>query len=167
MIIYQFIACDQKLPSFEEALADEEVKSYNELLKMGLTEDQIKIIGIDLTGIDRNKKVFLITLPEEFQNCSLTIKEDFQNPYARYLTDRKYIYKVTNVEKAIPQLGWYIGKYTETWKELELWRVIEDEYCVDSGGVPETVIKIRNVTLEILEDFYDGPVPNRIFLVQN
>jgi len=166
LAIYQFIACDQKLPSFEEALADEEVKSYNDLLKMGLTEEQIQIRGIDLTGIDRNKKVFLITLPEEFQNCSLTIEEDFQKPYAPFLSDRKFIYKVTSVEKAISQLGWYIGKYTETWKELELWRVIEDDYCVDSGGISQTIINIRNMTLDKLEDFYDGPVPNRIVLVQ-
>lgn len=167
MTIYQFIACNQKLATFEEALSDEEIKSYNELLQMGFTEKQIQIRGINLSKIDRNKKVFLINLPEELQNSPLVIGEDFYNPYARFLTDKKFIYKVTNVEKVVSHFAWYIGKYSTIWKELELWRVIEDDYSIDSSDVSKTVIHLRNLTLETLETFYEGTVPNQMVLFQD
>lgn len=167
MTVYEFIACNQKLSSFEEALADEEIKSYNELLKLGFTEEQIQIRGIDLSQIDRNKKVFLINLPEELQNSPLVIEEDFNNPFARFLTDKKFIYKVKNIEKVVSHLAGYIGKYSDTWKELELWRVQENDYCVDSSEVPQTVINLRNLTLEKLEAFYEGSVPKQMILFQN
>lgn len=35
---------------------------------MGLSEEQINIRGIDLSKIDRDKKVFTIFLPEELTN---------------------------------------------------------------------------------------------------
>lgn len=167
MAVYEFIACNQKLASFKEALSDEEIKSYNELLKMGLTEEQIQIRGIDLSKIDRNKKVFFINLPEELQNSPLVIEADFHNPYARFLTDKKFIYKVTNVEKVVSHLAGYIGKYSDTWKELELWRVLKDDYTVDSSEVPQTAIHLRNLTLEKLELFYESSVPRRMILFQN
>lgn len=44
-MIYEFIACNQKLPTFQEALEDEQMKSYNELLALGLSEEQIAIRG--------------------------------------------------------------------------------------------------------------------------
>lgn len=105
LTVYKFIASDQKLATFEEALQDEEIKSYNELLKMGLTEEQIKIRGIDLSKIDRDKKVFFINLPEELKTSPLRIEEDFHNSYARYLTDKKYIYKIIDEGKAIYHLA--------------------------------------------------------------
>lgn len=71
---------------------------------MGLTEEQIQIRGIDLSKIDRNKRVFFIKLPEELQNSPLVIEEDFHNPYARFLTDKKFVYKVTGVEKVVSHL---------------------------------------------------------------
>lgn len=76
MAVYEFISCNNKLTTFEEALSDEEIKSYNELLKIGLTEEQIQIRGIDLSKIDRNKRVFFIQLPEDLQNSPLIIEED-------------------------------------------------------------------------------------------
>lgn len=154
MAVYEFIACNQKLKSFEEALSDEEIKSYNELLKIGFKEEQIQIRGIDLSKIDRNKKVFLINLPEELQNSPLVIEEDFHNPYARFLTDKKFIYKVTNAEKEVSHLAAYLGKFSDTWKELELWRVLQDDYSVDSFEVPKTVINLLNLKLEKLEAFH-------------
>lgn len=111
MAVYEFIACNQKLKSFEEALSDEEIKSYNELLKIGFKEEQIQIRVIDLSKIDRNKKVLLINLPEELQNSPLVIEEDFHNPYARFLTDKKFIYKVTNAEKVVSHLAAYFGDF--------------------------------------------------------
>lgn len=166
MAVYEFIASNQKLPSFDDALSDEEIKSYNELLKMGFTEEQIQIRGMDLSKIDRNKKVFLINLPEELQSSPLVIVEDLHNSYARYFTDKKYIYKVTNVQKVVSHLTGYIGKYSNLWKELELWRVIQDDYSVDSSEVPSTVIPLHNLTLEKLEAFYESPVPNQMILFQ-
>ena len=167
LAVYEFISCNQKLTTFKEALSDEEIKSYNELLKMGLTEEQIQIRGIDLSNIDRNKRVFFIQLPEELQNRPLVIEEDFHNPYARFLTDKKFVYKVTGVEKVVSHLAGYIGKYVNIWRELELWRVTEGDYLVDPSGIPQTVINLRDLTLEKLESFYDGPVPKRLILVQN
>lgn len=167
MAIYQFISCNQKLSSFEEMLSDEEIKSYNELLKMGFTEDQIQIRGIDLTKVDRDKKVFLIRLPEELQNSPLVIEEDFHHPYARFLTNKKYIYRVAGVEKAVSHLAAYIGKYANTWKELELWQVMEDDYSVNSAEIPQTVINISNMTIEKLDEFFEGSVPSRLTLFQN
>ncbi|MFS0864903.1 hypothetical protein [Fredinandcohnia sp. 179-A 10B2 NHS] len=164
MAVYEFIACDQKLTSFEDALADEEVKSYNELLSMGYTEEQIHIRGIDLTNIDRDKKVFLIQIPEELQNSPLVIEEDFHHSYARYLTDKKFIYKVAGADKVVSHLAGYIGKYSNTWTELELWRVLEDDYSVDSSEIPQSVINLRNLSLENLEEFYEGSVPRILIL---
>lgn len=167
MSSYDFIACNQRLSTFEEALSDEEIKSYNELVKMGLTEDQIKIIGIDISKIDRNKNVFLIQLPEEIRNSPLVIEVDFHNYYARFLTDKKFIYKVSGIEKVISHFAGYIGKYSDTWKELELWRVIEEDYSIDSSKVPQTILNLRNLTIEQLEAFYEGPVPSRMTLTHN
>ena len=167
MAVYEFLACNQKLSSFEEALADEEIKSYNELLKMGFKEEQIQIRGIDLSKIDRNKKVFFINIPEELRNSPLKVEEDFHNHYARFLTEKKYIYKITGVEKVVIHLAGFIGKYSNDWKELELWRVIEDDYSVDSSEVPQTVSNLRNLTLEKLEAFYESTVPQRMILTQN
>ncbi|MEH7237645.1 hypothetical protein [Bacillus sp. JJ1562] len=167
MAVYEFIACNQKLSSFEKALADEEIKSYNELLKMGFTAEQIQIRGINLSKIDRNIKVFYIKLPEELHNSPLQIEEDFKNPYARFLTEKKFIYRVTGVEKAVSHLAGYIGKYANTWKELELWRVMEDDYSVEDSLIPKTVISLHYLTLEKLEVFYEGSVPNCLILVQN
>lgn len=167
MAIYHFISCNQKLSSFEEMLSDEEKKSYNELLNMGYTEDQIQIRGIDLTRVDRDKRVFLIKLPEELQNSPLVIEEDFHHPYARFLTNKKYIYRVAGVEKAVSHLAAYIGKYANTWKELELWRVMENDYSVNSTEIPQTVINLSNMTIEKLDDFFEGSVPSRLTLLQN
>ena len=85
----------------------------------------------------------------------------------RFLTDKKFIYKVTNVEKVVSHLAGYIGKYSDTWKELELWRVLQDDYSVDSSEVPYTVLNLRNLTLEKLEAFYESSVPNQMILFQN
>lgn len=159
MAVYEFIACNQKLASFEDAVADEEIKSYNELIKMGFTEEQIQIRGIDLTKIDRNKKVFLIQIPEELQNSPLVIEEDFHHSYARYLTDKKFIYKVTGADIVVSHLAGYIGKYSNTWTELELWRVLDDDYSVDSSEIPKNVVDICNLSIESLESFYEGSVP--------
>lgn len=167
MGVYEFIACNQKLASFEEALSDERIKSYNDLLEIGLSEEQIQIRGLDLTEFDRNEKILLIDLPEELLNSPLIIEEDFHNSYARFLTDKKFVYKVLGVEKVVPHLVGYIEKYANTWKELELWRVKEDDYLVDSSEMPQSVIPLRNVTIEIIEDFYEGTVPKRLLLVQN
>lgn len=168
MAIYEFVACDYKLPSFQEALEDEEIQSYNGLLKLGFTEKQIaySFRGIDLKGIDRNKKVFLIQLPEELQNSPVEIVADFHHPYARYLSDKKYIYKINGVSQAIPHFIGYIAKYDEHWKELELWRVIEDDYHV--LDVPNKTLKLRDHTLlNRLEEFYEGPIPQRLALLRD
>ena len=165
--IYEFIACDQKLSTFEEALSDEQIKSYNELLKMGLKDEQIRIRGIDLSKVERDKKIFYIPLPEELQNSPLVIEEDFHHPYARYLTNKKFIYKVVNAQKAITHLAGYIGKYSDIWRELELWRVTEDDYGIDSSDVPKTIINLRDLTVEKVDIFYEGTVPNQLVLVQN
>lgn len=167
MAVYEFIACNEKLGTFKDALADEEIKSYKELLKMGFTDEQIQIRGMDLSNIDRNKKVFFIQIPEELQNSPVRIEEDFRNPFARFLTDKKFIYKVTGVEKVASHFAGYIGKYANTWTELELWRVTEDDYTLDSSEIHQTDIHLRNLTIENLEDFYEGAVPNRLILVQD
>lgn len=167
MAVYEFIACNQKLPTFIELLSAEEIKSYNELLKMGFTEKQIQIRGIDLSKIDRNKKVFFIQLPDELQNSPLGIEEDFHHSYARFLTDKKFIYKVTGVEKAVSHLAYYLGNSARTWKELELCRVNEDDYSVDSAGISETVVNIGNLTMEQLESFHEGTVPGLLKIVQS
>ncbi|GGA92986.1 hypothetical protein [Ornithinibacillus halotolerans] len=166
MSIYEFIASNEKLATFEEALADEEIKSYNELLDMGLSEEQINIRGIDLSDIDRNEKIFYIQLPEELQNSPLMVEEDFQNSFAHFLTDKKYIYRISGVERAVPHLGGYIGKYANTWNELELWRVNEDDYTTDTTEIPIAVRHLPSVTLEDLEVFYEGTVPRKLILVQ-
>ncbi|OCA90431.1 hypothetical protein A8F94_00640 [Bacillus sp. FJAT-27225] len=164
--LFVFMACDQRLLSFEDALEDEEIKSYNELLKMGFTDDQIQIRGIDLTKIDRDKKVFLIRLPDELHDSPLRIEEDFHNHYARYLTEKRYIYKLEGAEIAVLHLAFYLGKYIGTMKELELWRVHEDDYTMDSSGIPETRVQARYFTTEILEAFFEGSLPNRLMVVQ-
>ena len=166
MVDYDFIASNEKLPTFEEVLVEEELKSYNDLLKLGLTEEQIQIIGIDLKKMDHNKNVFLIQLPEELQNSPLVIEEDFRNSYARFLTDKKFIYKVTDVERAVSHLAVYIGMYANTWKEIELWRVLEDDYTVDYLTIAQSIINIRNLTIEHLESFYEASNPKLLKIVQ-
>jgi len=167
MANYEFMACDYKLPSFQEALEEEEIQSYNGLLKLGFTQEQIaySFRGIDLKGIDRDKKVFLIQLPEELQNSPVEIIEDFHNPYARYLSDKKYIYKINGVNQALPHFIGYIAKYVEYWKELELWRVVEDDYRV--YDVPAKMLKLRDHTLlNHLDVFYEGPIPQQLVLLR-
>ncbi len=166
MINYRFIACNEKLPTFQEALEDEKMKSYNELLKMGLTEEQIKIRGIDLSKVDRDKKVFLIFLPEELKTSPLVIKNDSSNTYARYLTDKKYIYRVEGVENSLIHFAGYIGKYADIWTELELWQVLEDDYLVDPLSISQTIIKSRQMTIEKLEEFLETDIPKKLILVQ-
>lgn len=166
MIDYRFIACDEKLPTFQEALKDEKIKSYNELLKMGLTEEQIKIRGIDLSKVDREKKVFLIFLPEELENSPLVVENDSSNTYARYLTNKKYIYRVEGIENALIHFAGYIGKYADVWTELELWQVLEDDYLVDSLNISQTIIELREMTIEKLEDFYETAAPKKLILIQ-
>lgn len=168
MANYEFMACDYKLPSFQEALEDEEIQSYNGLLKLGFTEEQItySFRGIDLKGLERDKKVFLIQLPEELQNSPLKMVEDFHNPYARYLSDKKYIYKINGVNEAIPHFIGYIAKYGEHWKELELWRVIEDDYHV--LDVPNKMLKLKDhKLLNRLEEFYEEPIPQQLVLLRD
>lgn len=162
MGIYEFIACNERLSSFREALEDETLKSYNDLIKMGFTEKQIQIRGIDLRDIDREKKVFFIQLPEELINSPLEIEEDFHHAYARYLSDQKFIYRVSNAEKVLPHLAYYIVKYADRWGKLELWRVIEDDYCVDPQDISHKSIHLSSLTLDHLESFYEGKVPCRI-----
>ena len=166
MTVYEFLASNEKLLSFEEALSDEQIKSYNELLKLGYTEQDLvnRFRGVDLSKIDRNKKVFFVVLSEDVQNCSLAIEEDFNHPFARFLTDKKFIYKITGVEKAIPFLVGYIAKYACSWKELELWRVIEYDYIID---IPRSAKNYRDITLEVIENFYESSVPRLLVLVQN
>lgn len=53
--------------------------------------------GGNLSKIDRNEKVNLINLTEELQNSPLVIEEGFHNSYARFLTDKRFIYKEMNV----------------------------------------------------------------------
>lgn len=166
MLNYKFIACDEKLPSFQEALEDEQIKSYNELLKIGLTEEQIKIRGIDLSNIEKDEKIFLIMLPEELQNSSLVIEDDSKNVYARYLTKKKYIYKVDGVEKAISHLAGYIFKYATRWTELELWQVLEDDYLVDCDSIRQEVVQLRQMTIDTLETFYENTSsPKKLIIV--
>jgi len=166
MINYRFIACNENLPTFQEALEDEKMKSYNELLRMGLTEEQIKIRGIDLSKVDKDMKVFLIFLPEELENSPLVIKKDSSNTYARYLTDKKYIYRVEEVENAVIHFAGYIGKYADIWTELELWQVLEDDYLVDSLSIAQTIIDLRQMTIEKLEEFYETTTPKQLILIR-
>lgn len=166
MVVYDFIACNEKLSSFAEALTDEQMKSYNELLKLGLSEKQIQIRGIDLSKMDRDKKVFFIQLPEELLNSPLVIEADFRNPYARFLTDKKFIYKIIGVEKVVSHLAGYIVKHAITWKEIELWRVLEEDYSVDPFEIPQTFTNLRNLTVEQLESFYEGAVPKLFIIAQ-
>lgn len=161
-----FIACNERLATFQQALEDERMKSYNELLQLGFTEKMLKerlFRGIDLKGIDRDKKMFLIELPEELTNSSLLIEEDFYHSFARFLTDKKYIYRVTGIEESIFHFFAYIAKYANTWRELEIWRVHEDDYVTE---VPIQVINYRNFTLIQLERFFEEKNPKQLLLIK-
>lgn len=163
--MYLFIACNEKLASFQEALEDEEIKSYNELLKMGMTEQQIQLRGHDFSKIDRDAKIFLIMLPDEIKNSPLSIEPDFNNSYARFLTDKRYIYKVTMAHKAILHFAGYIGKYSDRWRELEIWHVDEDDYTVDSTAIKQKSIHLRQLTSEHLEDVVEAAEPTMLRLL--
>ncbi|MFC5541926.1 MAG: hypothetical protein C0P75_013295 [Bacilli bacterium] len=166
-MIYEFIACNQKLPTFQEALEDEQMKSYNELLALGLSEEQIAIRGVDLKGIDRDKKVFWIRLPDELLNSPLLVEKDSHNPYARYLSDKKYVYKLSNVSsEIIPHVAYYLLKYANLWRELEIWRVIQDDYLIDMAEIPHRIIPLHVLTLEDLEAFFDRPAPRKMTITQ-
>lgn len=166
MAIYEFLACNGKLNTFCEALKDERMKSYNDLLQMGVTEKQINIRGIDLSRIDRDKKVFLIQLPAELENSPLTIEQDFNNAYARFLTNKKYIYKILNAEKVPLHLIFYLVKNANYWKEIELWRVIEDDYCIVSQEINQKTIYLRHLTLDSIESFLEDDIPCLLTILQ-
>lgn len=161
---YIFIACNIKLPTFEDALHDEQIKSYNELLAMGLTDAQIAIRGRDLSHIDRDAKVFLIMLPDELKNSPLIIEPDNEfEYYARYLTDKKYIYRVRYAEQALSHLLGYIAKYALQLDIIELWRVNLDDYTTD---IAQQTKRIRNCTLNDIEQFFEADIPCQLTLVK-
>jgi hypothetical protein len=163
--MYLFLACNEKLASFQEALEDEKIKSYNELLKMGMTEQQIQLRGHDFSKIDRDAKVFLIMLPDEIANSPLSIEPDFKNSYARFLTDKRYIYKVEMAHKALLHFAGYIGKYSDRWRELEIWHVEEDDYNVDSTTIVQKSVHLRQLTNEHLEDLVEATEPKMLRLL--
>ena len=163
--MYLFIATNEKLASFQEALDDEQIKSYNELLKMGMTEQQIQLRGHDFSKIDRDAKVFLIMLPDEIANSPLTIEPDNNNSYARFLTDKRYIYKVEMAHKALLHFAGYIGKYSNRWRELEIWHVIEDDYSVDSTTIAQKYVHLRQLTSEHLEELVEAAEPRMLRLL--
>lgn len=154
--MYRFIACDYKLRSFAETLEDEQMKSYNELLAMGLTEKQIQLRGHDFSKIDRDAKVFLIMLPEELSGSPLIIEPDFQNAYARYVSDKRYIYRVEHAQQALVHFVGYIGKYAGHWKELELWCVHEDDYTIDLATISQRTVYVQHeLSSEPFETFFE------------
>ena len=42
----------------------------------------------------------------------------------------------------------------------------EDDYLVDSTTFPQIVLNLRNLSIEDLEDFFEGTVPKRLLLTQ-
>ena len=165
--MYIFIASNEKLVTFEEALEDEKIKSYNELLKMGMTEQQIQIRGHDFSNIDRDAKVFLIILPDEIANSPLSIEPDFKNAYARYLTEKRYIYKVSQANKVVPHFAGYIGKYSNVWRELEIWCVKEDDYTVDISQIHQQTLRIHSLTMEHIEELVESTQAKMLRLLSN
>lgn len=165
--MYIFIASNEKLVTFEEALEDEKIKSYNELLKMGMTEQQIQLRGHDFSNIDRDAKVFLIILPDEIANSPLSIEPDFKNAYARYLTEKRYIYKVSQANKVVPHFAGYIGKYSNVWRELEIWCVKEDDYTVDSSQIQQQTLRIHSLTMEHIEELVESTQAKMLRLLSN
>lgn len=165
--MYIFIASNEKLVTFEEALEDEKIKSYNELLKMGMTEQQIQIRGHDFSNIDRDAKVFLIMLPDEIANSPLSIEPDFKNAYARYLTEKRYIYKVSQANKVVPHFAGYIGKYSNVWRELEIWCVKEDDYTVDISQIHQQTLRIHSLTMEHIEELVESTQAKMLRLLSN
>lgn len=170
------MASNEKLPTYEEALEDEWPKSYNELIKLGFTEKQLQIRGIDLSDIDKDKKIFYIILPEELEHLlpndlkdsSLNVEKDFKNAYARFLTDKKFIYKITGVETllAIEYFVSYIKKYADVWLELEIWQVVEDDYVIDPSTIKVSTVKLQNLTIEMLEKFFEATTPRKLIITR-
>lgn len=165
--MYIFIASNEKLVTFEEALEDEKIKSYNELLKMGMTEQQIQLRGHDFSNIDRDAKVFLIMLPDEIANSPLSIEPDFKNAYARYLTEKRYIYKVSQANKVVPHFAGNIGKYSNVWRELEIWCVKEDDYTVDISQIHQQTLRIHSLTMEHIEELVESTQAKMLRLLSN
>ena len=163
--MYIFIATDQKLPSFVEALQDEQIKSYNELLAMGLTDEQIRLRGHNFSKIDRDEKVFYIMLPDELKNSPLSVEPDFQNAYARYITEKRYIYKVLNAQsqQTLVHFVGYIGKYAGQWREIELWCVNEDDYAIDPQQIPQRTVHVhKQLTSEPFEELLESEQPQML-----
>lgn len=167
MVNYIFLATDEKLPSFEEAMADECIKSFNELLELGYKEKNLMIRGIDFSYLDKDGKIFLIELPEELANSPLSIEDDSKNTYARYLTNKKFIYKITGVEKVIEHFLKYIEKCAMIFTELELWQVVEDDYLIELSSIPTEVVNVRQLTMGILEKFFDRKKPKKLVITQS
>lgn len=167
--MYIFIACDEKLRSFAETLQDEQIKSYNELLAMGMTDKQIQLRGHDFSKLDRDAKVFLIMLPDELTNSPLVIEPDFQNAYARYVSDKRYIYRVEHAQQALVHFVGYIGKYAGYWKELELWCVNEDDYTIDVASIAQRTVYVQQeLSSEPFETFFEKDEPQVVrFIIRS
>lgn len=167
MVNYIFFATNEKFPPFEETIEAEQIKSINDLIESGITEAEIrKIRNLNLAEVDWNAKRFLFLdyeFPNDVGSSSLHIKEDHQNAYARFLTDKKFIYRIKGIDDAVSHFHKYLSYYK--WKEIELWQVVEDDYLIDLNSIKQFVVKFSNLTVKMLEDFFESTTPRKLTIV--
>lgn len=167
MIDYIFFATNEKFPPFEETLASEQVKSINDLINLGIKEDEIKKIrNLDLSEIDKNEKKFIFfdyEFPDDVGSSSLVIEDDHQNAYARFLTDKKFIYRIKGIENSVSHFQRYLSYYI--WREIELWQVVADDYLMDPLKIKQSVVKFPNLTIKMLEEFFESDTPRKLTIL--
>lgn len=130
--VYNFLATDFKLPIFNN-----DIQSVNDLVKLGYTKKDIhNIFGNILNGLDINDDEKFFLFDSKQKENELEIYEDNQSPFARYYSQKKYIYKIEslNSESLSTLLKDFLNTIKTGYKEIELWHTWLDKYEMDEVG---------------------------------
>lgn len=152
--IYNFLATDFKLPISNNS--EENIQSVNDLVKLGYNKKDIHInYGniLEGIGIDDDEKFFLFDSNQK--ENKLEIYEDNHNRFARYYSQKKYIYRIENrnSEFLSRMMIDFLNNIKTDCKEIELWHTWLDKYELDE--VEYGKIDYSNLTVDKLDTFFE------------
>lgn len=151
--VYNFLATDFKLPISNN---DNDIQSVNDLVKLGYTKKDIhNIFGNILNGLDINDDEKFFLFDSKQKEDELEIYEDNHNPFARYYSQKKYIYRVENrnSESLSTLLKDFLNNSKLENKEIELWHTWLDKYELDE--VVYERMDCSKLTVDKLDTFFE------------
>lgn len=151
--VYNFLATDFKLPISNN---DNDIQSVNDLVKLGYTKKDIhNIFGNILNGLDINDDEKFFLFDSKQKENELEIYEDNHNPFARYYSQKKYIYRVENrnSESLSTLLKDFLNNSKLENKEIELWHTWLDKYELDE--VVYERMDCSKLTVDKLDTFFE------------